>query len=214
MKKVVLSLLAIIVIMTGCKKVDVLGGPYTIKGRLYNGTTQKGYANIKLSLINTKAGDRFMGTPDYTENMGDIYTNNEGYFEFTYSRRDQGSSINTEFKDQYLSFPLNQNSTKDICVSDSATLIIHLHSNNPLTANDSFYVKTADKLIGLKGPLPVDYTLRMRQIPRPSAVWSALEFYWARSYKEFLNDYIKGVRNYQYYSVEGDPAINEYTINY
>ena len=214
MKKVILVMTCLVIAFTSCKKDELDNGPYKISGRIYNGTTNKGWPHLKLSMTNSKQGDALMGISGYNEDMGYIYTDSDGYFQYSYSRKGEGSSISMKCKEQYLCFPLNQNSTQNLCISDSATLIIHLHSNNPLTSNDSFYVKTADKLIGLKGPLPVDYTIRMRQIPRPSAVWIALEFSWAKTYKEFLSDYIKGVKNYQRYSVEGDPAINEYTINY
>lgn len=209
--KIVPPLAVAIFLLTqaGCKKdVEI----FTFKGQFMNGTTmQPTYVNQTMTLIAKNRNDKFL------HEIGNFTTNEEGKFEYKYTRQ-KGSSITLEFRlgSRLRNLPINQDFEKSPWYfSDKGTLDVTLSTDKLLSENDDtlyLYQFIANKVvIDTFTDIPHHYTLTYRREPGNHG------FGYGRNFDEFYFDQSKRqlVRAKQAQGkIDGDPFMNELTIHY
>ncbi len=198
-----------------CNKVEI-GSPipnsidtswYTVSGKYINGTTNKPYRNIELTLMMDNYGfPRVLKTIE-----GPILTNDEGNFSFSYQHINEIAGLvylkvfPTDLYPTVDSITINQNFNKTVYMSDYSRLILEL---NPITASELYvYTGKSDTLHYtniLSTKLDTVY-----QIPLRTTLVA-----WGRTMEE-LRDALKGKNsNQQYVKTTGDPFYNKFKITF
>ena len=177
---------------------------YTIEGRYLNGTNNKPYRNIELTL----QMDNY-GYPRVLEDIaGPIRTDNNGYFKFTYRFIDRAFPIflkvfPTDLYPNIDSIPMNQNLNKTVYKSSYGSLILNIE---PKTSNE-LYVCTgkSDTLHYIN--ISKSFSDTIRNVPLSTTVVA-----WGRTMQE-LRAMLKTYGGYQQYlRMYGDPYYNKVKI--
>ena len=193
----------------GCKKEIE---EYTFKGQFINGTTMRPTRiNETMTLIAINQNDKF------SHEIGKFTTDAHGNFEFKYKRQ-KGSSITLEdgYTGRVRYLPINENFEKNPWYfSDKGTLKLTLATNKLLSDNnDTFYLYqfiNNKQIIDTFTSIPKTHIINFRYDP------AQFGFYYGRNSTEFVYDnlYKRVIKAKDIGGkIDGDPIINELTINY
>lgn len=180
---------------------------YTIEGKYINGSTNKPYRNIELTLKLEN-----YGYPRVLEEVaGPIRTDNNGYFKFRYQHIDRLKGIvflqvyPTDLYPNIDSIPLNENVNQTVYQSTFGSLILNI---NPVSGNELFvYAGTQDTLHYKNINNSISDTIRF--IPYTTTLVA-----WGKTKQELL-DALKGKNsNQQYVKLSGDPFFNKFYIEF
>lgn len=214
MKNIIICIISLIVIFSGCedavitkkfKSIDTT--LYTIEGRYLNGTTNKPFRNIELTLIM----DNY-GYPRILKDIaGPIRTDNEGYFKFTYRYIDMfpgGIYLEVYPTDLYPdidSIPINQNINQTVYQSTFGSLILNIE---PITSNELFVCTGKSDTLHYTN-ITKAFSDTIRNVPLATRVVA-----WGRTMQE-LRVMLKSYGGYQkQLKMNGDPYFNKVLIQF
>jgi hypothetical protein len=180
---------------------------YTIEGRYLNGTTNKPYRNIELTLIM----DNY-GYPRILKDIaGPIRTDNEGYFKFTYRYIDRFPGgiylevFPTDLYPEIDSLPINQNINQTVYQSSFGSLILDI---DPITSNELF-VSTGNMDTLHYTNISGSFSDTIRNVPMNTTIVA-----WGRTMVELRNS-LKNYSGYQkFLKMNGDPYFNKVKIQF
>lgn len=180
---------------------------YTIEGRYLNGTNNKPYRNIELTLIM----DNY-GYPRVLKDIaGPIRTNNDGYFKFTYRHLDEIPGFvylevyPTELYPDIDSIPVNQNINQTVYQSTFGSLILNI---DPKTSNELFVCTGKSDTLHYTN-ITNAFSDTIRNVPLSTTVVA-----WGRTMQE-LRAMLKSYGGYQQYlRMYGDPYFNKVLIQF
>jgi hypothetical protein len=222
MKKITLILLAIC--MIACDR-----GPkpkYTISVRILDGSTGSSalYKNQAISIEATSEGN----FKSYREVLGTTTSNDTGWFTITYEETklkgytEQVRIFGEGDQWQISDLPLNQDILGRIYQSSYGTLKIFLQTQIPLEQNhDTLYIGYLKSdggagyvLIGDTITSTINGYYKTYRLPA-----SAIGIHYGRGYKAYgfdqtMNRFKASGNDAVIFKIEGDPIINEGTINY
>ncbi len=185
---------------------------YTISGKFLNGTTNIPYENVKIEI------SKVIGPAGFSKStyLGDVYTNSNGEFSFDYKvMKSENGTLHLVFGRNGLSdmltksgLPLSKNSNLNFYLSDSCRSIFSFSSNNPLIENEVIKVYSYNQAFD---------TLVFNNIELANSNFK----FSLRTQKMFGAVGVMRVRPDTTISIfnptfemEGDPIINNITINY
>jgi len=210
MKNIIYITIAIFLLaQVGCRK-EV--EEFTFKGQFINGTTmQPTRVNETMTLIAKDYNDKF------SHEIGKFTTDSQGKFEFKYKRQ-KGSSITLEdgYTGRVRYLPINENFEKNPWYfSDKGTLELTLSTDKLLTENnDTFFLYqfiNNKQIIDTFTSIAKTHTINFRYEP------GEFGFYYGRNSTEFVYDNLnKSVKYARQIGgiIDGDPIVNQLTINY
>lgn len=180
---------------------------YTIEGRYLNGTTNKPYRNIELTLIM----DNY-GYPRVLKDIaGPIRTDNEGYFKFTYRHLDEIPGFvflevyPTDLFPKIDSIPINQNINQTVYQSTFGSLILNIE---PITYNELFVCTGKSDTLHYTN-ITKAFSDTIRNVPLATRVVA-----WGRTMQE-LRVMLKSYGGYQkQLKMYGDPYFNKVLIQF
>ncbi|MGZ5242647.1 MAG: hypothetical protein ACXWEY_00245 [Bacteroidia bacterium] len=220
------------VILTACKKEPNKPEEvptYTIQGRILDGATMRAYPNLPVEIVVTKGA----GSRHKSQNLGTAVSNDTGWFSITYKQTSitgtsyDGDEYNAQIRllaqwHQFEEIPVNQNVTKDFFQPTKGTLKVFLKTEKPLETNndtllfaypiftnsswpDHWFMDTITKSIN-------GYYLTLEDVPLTQNLFIG------RGSKNFVfsqqQNAFKYVEQQLNPKIDGDPIVNEITINY
>jgi hypothetical protein len=207
MKKLLMLFVAFVIISCGKEEES-----FTIKGRFLNGTTNAPYQNVKIDFT------KIIGTPGFTRStdLGVAYTDDNGEFSFNYSIGiNENGKLQLVFGDNGITdmltksgLDLARNISLDFYLSDSSRAVFSFQTSNPLGDNEVLkvypYTGAFDTLVFSKSDLNVsDFKFHLRTKILFRAV--GVERVSADTTISIFNPT---------FDMDGDPVINNITINY
>ncbi len=206
MKKLLIVLVAFIVVSCGKEE------SFTIKGRFLNGTTNVPYQNVKIDFT------KIIGPPGFTKStdLGVAYTDENGDFSFNYSiAENENGKLQLVFGDNGITdmlvrsgLELARNNSMNFYLSDSSRSVLSFKTTNPLKDKEVLkvypYNGAFDTLIFSKSELDIsDFKFNLRTKIMFGAV----------GVDRVSPDSTISIFNSSF-EMEGDPIINNLTINY
>lgn len=184
---------------------------HTINGKIINVNNPTQFVGKKLYL-ESQYSSLFEGT--IIETIAETIVTDSSSFEFIYESS-PGTSLYIkcyELPNFLRSVSVNQNITPTFYISDSATLVLNLYSDNLLKTNDTLYLKYIRPSVNkpdtflLIGPITNNYKLPFRGYN-----YGGYNFSWGVGYNDFRAN---GNRRHKNFALTGDPFIDTVELKY
>jgi hypothetical protein len=202
---------------------------YTIQGKIYQAYPTIPYVRQAITITVTRGGNIGGFKDTYvSKDLATATTNDSGWFSVSYpatdiTGSDPGGNAQIHIYSQFFQFdglPVNQNVNKDFYIPTKGKIKISLQTNNPLeTNNDTLYFayliqdKTGTSLE--IDTLQQTFTGLYKTLILPVGYEN---FFWSRGKNNFKYDSARQgftkIQHDQGLHIDGDPIVNEITINY
>lgn len=199
-------------ILTSCEvEEDINIVKHTINGRIINVNNPTQFVGKKLYLESQYYS---LNEGTIIETIAEAIVTDSSTFELIYDSS-PGTTLRilcTELPKFSRSVPVNQNITPTFYISDSATLVLNLLSDNILKSNDTLYLKYIRPSVNkpdtflLIGPITNNYKITFRGFN-----YGGYNFSWGVGYNDFRSN---GYKRHKNYTLSGDPFVDTVDLKY